>query len=64
MRRPIGQAFLLNNCKLTHALIDCRNSTDNYAVSHIRNTTSSFNSDIIGPGAEDMLNKAFRSAKK
>ncbi|WWD15716.1 hypothetical protein CI109_100138 [Kwoniella shandongensis] len=45
MRRPIGQAFLLNN------------------LSHIRNTTSSFNSDIIGPGAEDMLNRAFREAK-
>ncbi|WRT66900.1 uncharacterized protein IL334_003865 [Kwoniella shivajii] len=45
MRKPIGQAFLLNN------------------LSHIRNTTSSFNSDIIGPGAEDMLNKAFRDAK-
>ncbi|WWC69690.1 uncharacterized protein I206_103633 [Kwoniella pini CBS 10737] len=45
MRRPIGQAFSLNN------------------LSHIRNTTSSFKSDIIGPGAEDMLNKAFRDAK-
>ncbi|KAK8870005.1 hypothetical protein IAR55_000575 [Kwoniella newhampshirensis] len=45
MRRPIGQAFLLNN------------------LSHVRNTTSSFTSDIIGPGAEDMLNKAFRDAK-
>ncbi|WVR04979.1 hypothetical protein IAU60_001991 [Kwoniella sp. DSM 27419] len=45
MRKPIGQAFLLNN------------------LSHIRNTTASFNSDIIGPGAEDMLNKAFRDAK-
>ncbi|WVW83405.1 hypothetical protein I302_105424 [Kwoniella bestiolae CBS 10118] len=45
MRKPIGQAFLLNN------------------LSHIRNTTSSFHSDIIGPGAEDMLNKAFRDAK-
>jgi hypothetical protein len=33
-------------------------------VSHIRNTTSSFNADIIGPGAEDMLNKHFREAKK
>ncbi|KAL7423726.1 exocyst complex component exo70 [Cryptotrichosporon argae] len=32
-------------------------------LSHIRNTTSSFNSDIIGPGAEDMLNKSFREAK-
>ncbi|WVF72381.1 hypothetical protein IAT40_007196 [Kwoniella sp. CBS 6097] len=45
MKKPIAQAFLLNN------------------LSHIRNTTSSFNSDIIGPGAEDMLNKAFRDAK-
>ncbi|WVQ98552.1 hypothetical protein IAU59_005678 [Kwoniella sp. CBS 9459] len=45
MKRPIAQAFLLNN------------------LSHIRNTTSSFHSDIIGPGAEDMLNKAFRDAK-
>ncbi len=32
-------------------------------VSHIRNTTASFNSDIIGPGAEDMLNKSFHDAK-
>ncbi|ORX34454.1 Cullin repeat-like-containing domain protein [Kockovaella imperatae] len=32
-------------------------------LSHIRNTTSSFNSDIIGPSAEDMLNKSFRTAK-
>jgi len=32
-------------------------------LSHIRNTTASFHSDIIGPGAEDMLNKAFRDAK-
>lgn len=32
-------------------------------MSHIRNTTSSFNADIIGPGAEDMLNKHFREAK-
>jgi hypothetical protein len=32
-------------------------------VSHIRNTTSSLNSDIIGPGAEDMMNRAFREAK-
>ncbi|GFZ46609.1 hypothetical protein JCM24511_03829 [Saitozyma sp. JCM 24511] len=32
-------------------------------LSHIRNTTAGFNSDIIGPGAEDMLNKAFREAK-
>ncbi|WWC61383.1 uncharacterized protein I303_103966 [Kwoniella dejecticola CBS 10117] len=45
MRKPVGQAFLLNN------------------LSHIRNTTSSFKSDITGPGAEDMLNKAFRDAK-
>jgi hypothetical protein len=33
-------------------------------VSHMRNTTAGFNSDIIGPGAEDMLNKAFREAKR
>ncbi|KAK4687879.1 exocyst complex component 7, partial [Tremellales sp. Uapishka_1] len=45
MRRPIGQAFALNN------------------LSHVRNTTSSLDSDLIGPGAEDMLNKAFRDAK-
>ncbi|WWC85250.1 uncharacterized protein L201_000112 [Kwoniella dendrophila CBS 6074] len=45
MRKPVGQAFLLNN------------------LSHIRNTVSSFRSDIIGPGAEDMLNAAFRDAK-
>ncbi|BEJ18229.1 hypothetical protein CspHIS471_0705060 [Cutaneotrichosporon sp. HIS471] len=32
-------------------------------LSHIRNTTSSFNADIIGPAAEDMLNKHFREAK-
>lgn len=32
-------------------------------VSHIRNTTSSFSSDLIGPGAEDMLNRHFREAK-
>jgi hypothetical protein len=32
-------------------------------VSHIRNTIASFKDDIIGPGAEDMLNKHFRDAK-
>ncbi|EIW68795.1 hypothetical protein M231_06865 [Tremella mesenterica] len=32
-------------------------------LSHIRNTTSSFKSDVIGPNAEGMLNKAFRDAK-
>ena len=34
-----------------------------YPVSYIRNSTSSFNADIIGPGAEDMLNRNFREAK-
>jgi exocyst complex protein 7 len=34
------------------------------SVSHIRNTTSGLNSDIIGPGAEDMMNKGFRDAKR
>ncbi|ORY27086.1 Cullin repeat-like-containing domain protein [Naematelia encephala] len=32
-------------------------------LSHMRNTTSSFTSDLIGPGAEDMLNRSFRDAK-
>lgn len=32
-------------------------------LSHIRNTTASFTSDLIGPGAEDMLNRSFRDAK-
>ncbi|CAK9782304.1 hypothetical protein CC85DRAFT_325436 [Cutaneotrichosporon oleaginosum] len=32
-------------------------------LSHIRNTTASFSADIIGPGAEDLLNKHFREAK-
>ncbi|OXB39264.1 hypothetical protein J007_00940 [Cryptococcus neoformans] len=46
MKRPIGQAFLLNN------------------VSHIRNMLIiQSNSDITGPGAEAMLNKAVRDAR-
>ncbi|GMK59487.1 hypothetical protein CspeluHIS016_0800930 [Cutaneotrichosporon spelunceum] len=32
-------------------------------LSHLRNATSSFNADIIGPAAEDLLNKHFRDAK-
>ncbi|KAL1409715.1 exocyst complex component exo70 [Vanrija albida] len=32
-------------------------------LSYIRNTTSSFNADIIGPAAEDMMNRHFREAK-
>ncbi|WVQ78246.1 hypothetical protein IAT38_000329 [Cryptococcus sp. DSM 104549] len=46
MRRPIGQAFMLNN------------------ASHIRTTLIiQSNSDITGPGAESMLNKAVRDAR-
>ncbi|XAO24207.1 hypothetical protein I312_103002 [Cryptococcus bacillisporus CA1280] len=46
MKRPIGQAFLLNN------------------ASHIRNMLIiQSNSDITGPGAEAMLNKAVRDAR-
>jgi len=59
MRKPIGQAFLLNN----RESLSKEGDKLTREVSHIRNTTASFNSDIIGPGAEAMLNKAFRDAK-
>ena len=62
MRKPIGHAFLLNNRTLGRSHQSVR-ALISATVSHIRNTTSSFTSDIIGPGAEDMLNKAFRDAK-
>lgn len=69
MRKPAGYTFLLNNGQspippslLTSRRPTCLDRADG-AVSHIRNTTSSFHSDIIGPAAEDMLNQAFRDAK-
>ena len=61
MRKPVGYAFLLNNCRFCP---DTRAVMLIVTVSHVRNTTSSFSSDIIGPTAEDMLNRAFRTAKK